>query len=70
MFAGTEYGVFFTINGGKKWIQLKGDLPTIAVKDIDIQRRENDLVLGTFGRGFYVLANYAPLREIDEKNLE
>ena len=70
LFIGTEYGVFFTINGGKKWIQLKGELPTIAVRDIDIQRRENDLVLGTFGRGFYVLDNYAPLREIDEKNLE
>ena len=62
LFVGTEYGVFFTINEGKKWIQLKGDVPTIAVKDIDIQRRENDLVLGTFGRGFYVLDNYIPLR--------
>ncbi len=51
IFVGTEYGVFFTINNGQKWIQLKGGLPTIAVKDIDIQRRENDLVLGTFGRG-------------------
>jgi photosystem II stability/assembly factor-like uncharacterized protein len=70
IFVGTEYGVFFTINGGQKWIQLKGGLPTIAVKDIDIQRRENDLVLGTFGRGFYVLDNYSALREIDEKNLE
>jgi photosystem II stability/assembly factor-like uncharacterized protein len=70
LFAGTEYGVFFTVNEGKKWIQLKGDLPTIAVKDVDIQRRENDLVLGTFGRGFYVLDNYSPLREIDEKTLE
>jgi len=69
LFIGTEYGVFFTNNGGK-WIQLKGGLPTIAVRDIDIQRRENDLVLGTFGRGFYVLDNYTPLREIDEKNLE
>ncbi len=70
LFIGTEYGVFFTINGGKKWVQLKGGLPTIAVRDIDIQRRENDLVLGTFGRGFYVLDNYTPLREIDEKTLE
>jgi photosystem II stability/assembly factor-like uncharacterized protein len=70
LFVGTEYGVFFTINDGKKWIQLKGGLPTIAVRDIDIQRRENDLVLGTFGRGFYVLDNYTSLREIDEKNLE
>jgi photosystem II stability/assembly factor-like uncharacterized protein len=70
LFIGTEYGVFFTINGGNKWIQLKGELPTIAVRDIDIQRRENDLVLGTFGRGFYVLDNYTPLREIDDKTLD
>jgi len=70
LFIGTEYGVFFTINGGKKWLQLKGELPTIAVRDIDIQRRENDLVLGTFGRGFYVLDNYTALREITEKNLD
>jgi len=70
LFAGTEYGVFFSINEGKKWIQLKGELPTIAVRDIDIQRRENDLVLGTFGRGFYVLDNYSPLRGVTEKNLD
>lgn len=70
LFIGTEYGVFFTINGGSKWIQLKGDLPTIAVRDVDIQRRENDLVLGTFGRGFYVLDNYTPLREIGGKTLD
>ena len=69
LFLGTEYGVFFTINGGVKWIQLKGGFPTIAVRDIDIQRRENDLVLGTFGRGFYVLDNYTPLRNITGKNL-
>jgi photosystem II stability/assembly factor-like uncharacterized protein len=70
LFIGTEYGVFFTINGGTKWIQLKGELPTIAVRDIDIQRRENDLVLGTFGRGFYVMDNYTPIREIDDKILD
>lgn len=70
LFAGTEYGVYFSINEGKKWIQLKGKLPTIAVRDIDIQRRENDLVLGTFGRGFYVLDDYSPLRGITEKNLD
>lgn len=69
LFAGTEYGIFFTIDGGNKWIQLKGGLPTIAVRDIDIQRRENDLVLGTFGRGFYVLDNYSPLREITSASL-
>ncbi len=62
LFAGTEFGVFFTNNGGEKWIQLKGGIPTIAVRDIDIQRRENDLALGTFGRGFYILDDYSPLR--------
>jgi photosystem II stability/assembly factor-like uncharacterized protein len=70
LFVGTEYGVFFTINGGKNWIQLKGDLPTQAVRDLDIQRRENDLAIATFGRGFYILDNYSPLRDIDEQTLE
>jgi hypothetical protein len=62
LFAGTEFGVFFSIDGGQKWIQLKGGLPTIAVRDLNIQKRENDLVLGTFGRGIYILDNYTPLR--------
>ena len=68
-FIGTEYGVFFTNTGGEKWIQLKGDLPTQAVRDLDIQKRENDLALATFGRGFYILDNYSPLRETTEKFL-
>ncbi|HEY2963927.1 MAG TPA: hypothetical protein VGJ37_16020 [Pyrinomonadaceae bacterium] len=62
LFAGTEFGLFFSIDGGQKWIQLKGGLPTIAVRDLNIQKRENDLVVGTFGRGIYVLDNYTPLR--------
>ncbi|MFN0085228.1 MAG: VPS10 domain-containing protein [Blastocatellia bacterium] len=64
LFLGTEFGVFFTTDAGQKWIQLKGGLPTIAVRDLAIQKRENDLVAGTFGRGIYVLDNYAPLREV------
>ncbi|MCH2234862.1 MAG: glycosyl hydrolase [Crocinitomicaceae bacterium] len=67
LFAGTEFGVFFSINGGENWIQLKSGLPTIAIRDIAIQRRENDLVLATFGRGFYVLDDYSPLRHITEE---
>jgi photosystem II stability/assembly factor-like uncharacterized protein len=70
LFAGTEFGLFFTIDGGQKWIQLKGGLPTIQVRDIAIQRRENDLVLGTFGRGIYILDNYAPLRAITPEMLK
>ncbi len=63
LFLGTEFGVYASTNGGERWLPLKGGLPTIAVRDIAIQKRENDLVLATFGRGFYVLDNYAPLRD-------
>ncbi len=70
LFVGTEFGVFTTIDGGQKWIQLKSGLPTIAVRDIEIQRRENDLVLGTFGRGFYVLDDYTPLRNLKRTDLD
>ncbi|HEX3230445.1 MAG TPA: hypothetical protein VHQ95_15820, partial [Pyrinomonadaceae bacterium] len=70
LFAGTEFGLFFTVDGGQKWIQLRGGLPTIQVRDIAIQRRENDLILGTFGRGIYILDNYAPLRLITPEMLK
>ncbi|WP_309646910.1 hypothetical protein, partial [Nocardioides sp.] len=69
LFVGTEFGVFFSIEGGKTWTQLKGGLPTIAVRDMDIQKRENDLVLATFGRGFYILDDYTPLRYIKKDDL-
>lgn len=69
LFVGTEFGVHVSTNGGSRWIQLKGDLPTIAVRDIAIQKRENDLVLGTFGRGFYILDNYTPLRDVATDDL-
>ncbi len=64
LFIGTEWGVWTTIDGGEKWVQIKNGIPTIQVKDITIQKRENDLVVATFGRGFYVLDNYAALREL------
>lgn len=70
LFVGTEFGVFVTIDGGKKWIQLKSGLPTTAVMDLDIQRRENDLALATFGRGFYILDNYTPLRDVTPEMLQ
>ncbi|UCG53249.1 MAG: glycosyl hydrolase, partial [Candidatus Latescibacterota bacterium] len=69
-FAGTEFGVFFTVDEGEKWVQLKEGIPTISVRDIEIQRRENDLVAGTFGRGFYILDDYTPLRYLDDETLE
>ncbi len=62
LFVGTEFGAFFSIDGGEIWTQLKSGLPCIAVKDMVIQERETDLVLATFGRGFYILDDYSPLR--------
>ena len=64
LFAGTEFGLFYTANGGKHWTQLKSGLPTIAVRDLEIQKREDDLVAATFGRGYYILDDIAPLREL------
>ena len=52
LFAGTEFGLFVTTNGGGRWTRLRGGLPTIQVRDLTIQRREDDLVVATFGRGF------------------
>ncbi|MCK7523122.1 MAG: hypothetical protein MZV64_38345 [Ignavibacteriales bacterium] len=69
LFVGTEWGIFFTIDGGENWIQLKSGLPTIKVPDIVIQEREKDLVLATFGRGFYILDDYSSLRQIDKEFL-
>ena len=75
LFLGTEFGLFVTFDGtgdgrmrdgGPSWARLKGNLPTIAVRDLEIQRREDDLVLATFGRGFYVLDDYSPLRFMGE----
>ncbi len=66
LFAATEFGIYFTYNGGSNWIQLKGGLPTISFRDITIHRRENDLVAASFGRGFYVLDDITPLRDFDQ----
>ncbi len=62
LFCGTEFGLFFTVDSGKKWIRLRGNLPTIPVRDMVI--KGNDLVIATFGRGFYVLDDFSPLRTI------
>ena len=68
LFVGTEFGAFFSTDKGQSWTKL-GGLPTIAIYDLDIQQRENDLVAATFGRGFYVLDNYTPLRTIGKEIL-
>ncbi|MGD2088707.1 MAG: glycosyl hydrolase [Candidatus Aminicenantes bacterium] len=70
LFIGTEFGIFFTLDGGKHWIKLTGGTPTISFRDIEIQERENDLVGASFGRSFFILDDYTPLRHVDEKVLE
>jgi photosystem II stability/assembly factor-like uncharacterized protein len=69
LFAGTEFGLYFTVDGGRKWVELKGGVPTIPFRDLAIQRRENDLVGGSFGRGIFVLDDYRALREVSEQAL-
>ncbi|GAB5406341.1 MAG: hypothetical protein Aurels2KO_45720 [Aureliella sp.] len=63
LFLGTEFGAYFTVDAGAHWTKLPGT-PTIPFRDLEIQRDHNDLVGATFGRGFYVLDDYSPLREL------
>jgi photosystem II stability/assembly factor-like uncharacterized protein len=69
LFIGTEFGLFFSVNAGQKWMALKGNVPTISFRDLAIQKRENDLVAASFGRGFYVLDDYSALREVTQSDL-
>jgi len=64
LFVGTEFGVYFTPDGGAKWIQLKSGIPVACIRDLTIQRRDDDLVVCTFSRGFYILDDLEPLREM------
>jgi hypothetical protein len=70
LFAGTELGLFFTLDGGGRWVALEGGMPTVAIRDLEIQQRENDLVAASFGRGFFILDDYTPLRHITPTTLE
>jgi len=65
LFLGTEFGLFVSIDGGKAWAQFKGSrFPAVAVRDLAIQPRENDLVLGTHGRGIWIVDDITPLRAL------
>ncbi len=70
LFAATEFGIYFTINGGNHWTKLTGGVPIISFRDLAIQKRENDLVGASFGRSFYVFDDYTVLREVSEEILQ
>ena len=64
LFVGTEYGVYLTTDGGSHWTQLRSGMPTVPVHDLAIQERENDLVVGTHGRGIFILDDLSPLENL------
>ena len=65
LFAGTEFGIYATLDGGRSWAKLSGGVPAISFRDIEVQEREGDLVGASFGRGFFILDDYSPLRALD-----
>jgi hypothetical protein len=69
LFVGTEFSVFVSITGGGQWLPLKGALPTVPVHDMVIHPRKNDLVIGTHGRGFFILDDITLLEELSDEVL-
>jgi photosystem II stability/assembly factor-like uncharacterized protein len=69
LFVGTEFGLSFTVDGGRHWVKLKGGMPVIPIRDLEIQARECDLVAASFGRGFFVFDDYSALRELTPETL-
>jgi hypothetical protein len=68
LFLGTEFGLWVSIDAGRSWTKFTAGVPTVSVMDMAIQERENDLVLGTHGRSFYVLDDYSALRGLSESD--
>ena len=69
LFAGTEFGLWVSVDGGSQWVKMRGGMPNAQVRDLTVQRRETDLVMATFGRGFYILDDYSALRELTPQAL-
>ena len=69
LFVGTESGIFLTLDGGESWNKVNSGGPNISFRDVTIQRRENDLVSASFGRGFFILDDYSPLRDVNDELL-
>ena len=69
LFLATEYGIYVSLNQGDSWMKFSQGLPTISFRDIAIQKRENDLIVASFGRSFYVLDDYTPLRSINPSTI-
>ena len=70
LFAGTEFGLFLTVDGGRQWAQFTGNLPNVAVRDLAIHPRDSDLLIATHGRGIYIVDDITPIRQITPEVLE
>jgi len=70
LWAGTEFGLFLSLNAGEDWTRYTAGLPTSSVMDLAFQERENDLVVGTHGRGIFVLDDISPLRGLSADDFE
>ncbi|HEC44916.1 MAG TPA: glycosyl hydrolase [Bacteroides sp.] len=70
LFLGTEFGLFISLDAGSSWAQFKGELPNVSVMDMVIHPRENDLILGTHGRGVYIIDDISPLRQLTSEILD
>ncbi len=64
LFLAAEFGLYASVNGGENWTKLDTGAPTIAFRDVQLQRRDDDVVGATFGRGVWILHDYSPLREV------
>jgi len=67
LFAGTEFGLWVSWDRGANWTELKNNFPTVPVDDIEIQARENDLVLATHGRSIWIFDDLTPIEKMDSK---
>ncbi len=69
LFIGTEFGLYISVDGGKAWLKFTNNMPSVSVHFIDLQKRTNDLVLGTHGRGVIIIDDISPLRQLTEEVL-
>lgn len=69
LFLGTEMGLYITLDGGKNWLKFTNNMPSVSVHFIDLQKRTNDLVMGTHGRGVIIIDDISPLRQLTEETL-
>jgi photosystem II stability/assembly factor-like uncharacterized protein len=70
LYLGTEFSLYISLNGGAEWKRFMTGLPTVRVDDIVVHPRDNDLIVGTHGRGIYIIDDITPLQQLTEKVLD